>query len=281
MEKKKILVMTVGGSIEPCKQIKGQYGPDKVIFIVSRGSLGQVGDIGYNPEMDDTRKLEDHTNTVNCADECYRWLKELMAADVEILADITGGTKTMSAGLAYAALQLGIPTSYVDGEKRDKQGLGVVISDSFIRTFPNFLYSRDVASIWEHMRTYDWRSAQNTISHVLTVIDDVRIEKNNVIKQEFTALQKLTEALQAWDLFDHKNAKIGITETIRLWESLRLRSENDAKLRQLLVEAQNKLQQLHDSPTANLCVDLFFNAKRKFEIGLFDDAMARLYRFVE
>ncbi|OQX91368.1 MAG: hypothetical protein B6D58_08485, partial [candidate division Zixibacteria bacterium 4484_95] len=46
----------------------------------------------------------------------------------DIVIDLTGGTKQMSAALALAATEQGLKVSYVGGEERTKDGLGTVVS---------------------------------------------------------------------------------------------------------------------------------------------------------
>ncbi len=135
----KILLVTVGGSFQPIVTSIRSLQPDRVIFIASdgeRGSKSQVVGEGYPCEVrrgsEIIEKLPNIPTQVGLGDkfqrdrdlisisnpdqlsecyirvtECIRKLKQ-ENPDAEILADYTGGTKTMCTSLAMGAIDYGI-----------------------------------------------------------------------------------------------------------------------------------------------------------------------------
>jgi CRISPR-associated protein (Cas_Cas02710) len=135
----KILFVTVGGSFQPIATSIRSLQPDRVVFIASDGDKGsksqvigegtpceirrgaevidrlpniptQVG-LGENFQCD--RDLIIIQNPDDLA-ECYRKIKaciETLQQDSsnEIIADYTGGTKTLSASMVLAAVDCKIP----------------------------------------------------------------------------------------------------------------------------------------------------------------------------
>jgi CRISPR-associated protein (Cas_Cas02710) len=135
----KILFVTVGGSFQPIATSIRSLQPDRVVFIASDGDKGsksqvigegtpceirrgaevidrlpniptQVG-LGENFQRD--RDLILIQNPDDLA-ECYRKIKayiEILQQDSsnEIIADYTGGTKTLSASMVLAAVDCKIP----------------------------------------------------------------------------------------------------------------------------------------------------------------------------
>lgn len=146
----KILLVTVGGSFQPIVTAIRSLRPDRVIFICSdgdRGSKSQVIGEGtpcevrrgtevieklpniptqtelgsrFQPERD--LILIQNPDDLN---ECYQLttnyihqLKQESSED-EIIADYTGGTKSMSAALVLAAVDNSIPLYVTTGTTRE------------------------------------------------------------------------------------------------------------------------------------------------------------------
>jgi hypothetical protein len=144
----KILFVTVGGSFQPIATSIRSLQPDRVVFIASDGDKGSksqvIGEgtpceirrgaevidrlpniptqvaLGANFQRD--RDLILIQNPDDLA-ECYRKIKaciEILQQDSsnEIIADYTGGTKTISASMVLAAVDCKIPL-YITIAARD------------------------------------------------------------------------------------------------------------------------------------------------------------------
>lgn len=134
----KILFVTVGGSFQPIITSIRSLQPDRVIFIASdgeKGSKSQVIDAGtpcevrrgaevierlpniptqvnlgenFQPERD-LILVQNPDNLAECYPKICNYIRNLQQeSGHEIMADYTGGTKTLSAALAMAAVDCGI-----------------------------------------------------------------------------------------------------------------------------------------------------------------------------
>jgi CRISPR-associated protein (TIGR02710 family) len=93
----------------------------------------------------------------------------------------------------------------------------------------------------------------------------------------------MVKAYDAWDKFDHKEArdilrKIERKDAADNLNFLNELLERKARFRKDLEKNGIKMGEV---PTEHIIVDLFSNAKRRAEEGKYDDACARLYRTLE
>lgn len=282
----KVLILTVGQTLEPLEFSLNEHTPEGVIFIASQGSQPVAGELVRR--YGDTLRF--HTLLLDDPEDMgdiFRKAREALrrALDWEarvIIADITGGTKTMAAGVVLALSGQGVTFSYVGGAKRDDKGR--VVSGSEQMRFLEDPTQRYGLREWEGFRRAwnqcDYRAAQEFLSELLA-------RPLTPSEQRFYQhLKGVSEAMQDWDLFHHKAA----------WQKLEKRLEpalaiaeawgHGAKVRVLqgLVEAKARLRQILDNegkPTLALLADLLANAERRAARGRFDDALARLYRAIE
>ncbi len=135
----KILIVTIGGSFQPIVTAIRSLQPVRIIFIASDGDKGsksqvigadtpceirrgaeiieRLPNIPTQVELGDKFQaerdlilLQNPDNLGECylgATKCIRKLQQ--NPNAEIIADYTGGTKTMSAALVLAAVDCGIP----------------------------------------------------------------------------------------------------------------------------------------------------------------------------
>lgn len=283
----KVLILTVGQTIEPLEFSLAEHAPLKgVVFVASQSSYPVAGELlkQYGGQLKHhTLLINDHEDL----NEAYRRGIEALQKALEwdgrpILADISGGTKTMVAGLTLALSGKGVTFSYVGGGQRDAQGR--VESGSERMRLLEDPTQRYGLREWEGFRQAwngaDFRAAQDFLSELLA-------RPLTPSEQRFyTHLKGVTEAMLDWDLFHHKAA----------WQKLEAHLEpalavaeawgHGAKVRVLegLQEAQARLRQILDKegkPTRALLSDLLANAERRVARGRYDDALARLYRAVE
>lgn len=146
----KILLVTVGGSFQPIVTAIRSLKPDRVIFICSDGDRGsksqaigegtpcevrrgtevieKLPNIPTQTELGDRFQPERDLILIQNPDdlnECYQLtanyihqLKQESSVD-EIIADYTGGTKSMSAALVLAAVDNSIPLYVTTGTTRE------------------------------------------------------------------------------------------------------------------------------------------------------------------
>ncbi|PMB23861.1 hypothetical protein [Fischerella thermalis] len=144
----KILLVTVGGSFQPIITAIRSLQPDRVIFIASDGEKGSKSqviaegtpcevrrgaevierlpniptqvDLGENfqPERD-LILVQNPDNLAECYSKICNCIRNLQQeSGHQIMADYTGGTKTLSAALVMAAIDCGI-SLYITIAARD------------------------------------------------------------------------------------------------------------------------------------------------------------------
>jgi CRISPR-associated protein (Cas_Cas02710) len=134
----KILLVTVGGSFQPIVTAISSLQPDRIIFIASDGEKGSksqvIGEgtpcevrrgveilerlpniptqVGLGDRFQQGRDLilvQNPDNLSECYPKIHAFISNLQKeASYEIMADYTGGTKTLSAALVLAAVDCGI-----------------------------------------------------------------------------------------------------------------------------------------------------------------------------
>jgi CRISPR-associated protein (TIGR02710 family) len=290
----KALIISVGGSIEPVIYSIRQRSPDCVCFLASQRSVDLVGEIrraaslttpDHKIIVDDA---EDLTHCYEKALECFDWVERQLPG-CSTIVDVTGGTKAMSAALAIAAVARGGSFSYVGGERRNGDGLGVVETGSE--------HLRESVNPWELFAVEGQRNiahALNTFQYaaaaqiVAATIPRMRDPDRALLEPVGDAVKGYLE----WDCFKHGAAVQYLKDADRkLGERLRtarqgLRQPFELFHEQLSLSLAN-LHRLraatHDFKKTHplLAVDLVANAQRRIEEGRFDDATARLYRALE
>ncbi len=144
----KVLLVTVGGSFQPIVTAIRSLQPDRVIFIASDGEKGSKSQVigegtpcevrrgaevierlpnipaqvnlreNFQPERD-LILVQDPDDLNECYSKIYSCIRNLQQeSGHEIMADYTGGTKTLSAALAMAAVDCGI-SLYITIAARD------------------------------------------------------------------------------------------------------------------------------------------------------------------
>jgi len=124
----KVLVLTVGGKPGPVKHAIEQMEPDYLVFICSSGPTGSVksaeelvGYFGFEESIYRifTTENPDSLDAVYAAvDEAHRELSEHLEKPI-FIANYTGGTKSMSAGLVLFALANGWELQLQEGARND------------------------------------------------------------------------------------------------------------------------------------------------------------------
>jgi len=282
----KVLIITVGQTIEPLEFALAEHTPQGVVFVASQGSQAVSGKLieRYGSGLRYHTLLLDNPEDLG---EVFRKGREALQKALEwearvVVADITGGTKTMSAGLVLALTGQGVTFSYVGGTQRDAQGR-VESGAERLRQLEDPTYRFGLRE-WEGFRRAwnqaDFPAAQEFLAELLAR------PLTPSEKRFYGHLQGVTEGMLAWDLFRHKEAWRKLNEHLEPALATAEAWGHGAKVRVLqgLQEAQARLRQILDKegkPTGALLADLLANAERRAARGRYDDALARLYRAIE
>lgn len=291
----KILILTVGGSYQPLLTAIQSIRPSRIIFLCSddqgaaKGSYIQIEGAGMvlcsqvspsvptKPDLPNLATLaklsKDQYEVVRIAQfdslqECYVKAAELIRRekrchpDAEIIADYTGGTKSMAAALASAALdEEKCQLSLVNGTRSDLSM--VQPGTQFIRPVAvgNLRARRRLAEVSKALERFDYVAALQ----ILEAVAMMPVSENllNRIRDAIAVCR----AFDAWDRFCHAQARE------LLWP------HRDRLVEHFLVLEELSKPQPRD-PYLRV-EDLLLNAERRVAQQHFDDAVARIYRALE
>lgn len=293
-----LLVLTVGGSCAPVITAIRDYQPDFVCFVVSGGAKGSRATVdGPGNPCGDSRKVkcpacgadaplgdpkganiltqtglhETQYTLLELAEpddlsSCYALLRATLTqlrtehTGWRLLADYTGGTKTMTAALALSALENGYELSLVKGTRADlvkvRNGteMAALVNVSEVRA------RQQIAEAQRLFNRYAYASAAEILQSTLRAAP-----LSPELQREIGERVTLCRAFDAWDRFDHSQAAL-------LLEPYQSR----------VVPQWRFIKQITGSaPGFAPVLDLLCNAERRAARGRYDDAVARLYRALE
>jgi CRISPR-associated protein (TIGR02710 family) len=286
------LVVPVGGTLGAPVRALQEVNPDWVAFVVSPQTVSQIAEI--ERELGRTLPWKRVIVTPDAQDlndtyrrivvELPRVLEEWGIGWERVVVDLTGGTKVMTAALTLATVHRAQRYLYVGGEERDRGGTGVVITG----------HERPVQAVnpWEQYATAALRRFAGFFNRLqfAAAISVAREAEGRVAVEKrvhLAALADLAEGFAAWDRFDHRIAKRKLEKSL---EPLAQEWARDEAQRRLIDRIRACVDTLDDvltmsrreAPSRPLLRDLLSNAVRRGEIEQrYDDAVARLYRFVE
>jgi len=305
----KILFITVGGSHQPISTSINSQKPDRIIFICSdgvKGSKSQVIGEGKPCEVrkgtEVVEKLPNIPTQLGLGDsfqaerdlvliqepdnlsECYSKII-LKIGDIEkeepncqIVADYTGGTKTMSIALAIAAVDsevlLFVTTSTsrqnlikVESGERTKRAptTELTVTRTIEKTLPIYLES------------YNYSAA---IAELKDLLQSREFELDSSKRVE--ELLDQCEGFEAWDRFDHITALSRLEPYMKQSNIL----PYGMFLKKVIASRSQLDIDFDNSGGINgngyeVVEDLLLNAQRCAVQHRYDDAVGRLYRAIE
>ena len=229
--------------------------------------------LGKAASQIETRVFEDPDDAEVCCREARRWIEARLTAGIgpdEVVVDYTSGTKAMSVGLFAAAVALGVETiSYVAG-RRDETGRVIPGGERFTSFTPRMLYAQ------RDLDRAAWLFDRNRFEEAASLAADAASCGDSEISARARVAARMAEAFGAWDRFDHTTAFRGLDT---LGDDVRL------DLWPVRPAVERAKQFLYRAKSERFCVerlaDLAANARRRFEEGKYDDAVARCYRAFE
>ncbi|MGI0485029.1 TIGR02710 family CRISPR-associated CARF protein [Pantanalinema rosaneae CENA516] len=302
-----ILFVTVGGSHQPIVTAINSLNPDRVIFICSvgaKGSESQVTGEGSPCEVrrgsEVVEKLPNIPTQASLGErfqadrdmvrlhnpddlsECYQMVTEKIrqirqeSPDATLLADYTGGTKTMSLALGLAAidyqLQLFLTTAATRenlirverGESTELAPVSLVTVERKIeQTLPTLL------------QQYNYPAAIAELRQLLQSLE-LPSEQKRYIRE----LRDCCAGLDAWDRFDHVEAWNLLQPQMRRIQPLGLFLKRVMSSRAAIDDAFNPVDSI-PGHGYEIVEDLLLNAERRVMQQRYDDAVGRIYRALE
>jgi len=293
-----LLICTVGGATEPLVAALKRWQPAQVRFVhtpqtrdsVEAAIIPRARDEGVQVDAGryDLFELSDGEDFESCLDrlrqltpEVKRWAER--GPRFRIVVDYTGGTKPMAASVGLQASRWPCVFSYVGGNERTKGGVGVVVAgQEKVVSQANPWDALGYRAVEEFVVLFDQRA-------FLAAACVADVAKRHVSlpdrKREFSVLEHLARAFEAWDRFDHKTSRAALQDVAKSANDLRavLGSAKGNEVLASVVRVANHLGELCQTapPSRHHVLDLLANAKRRNEEGRVDDAVARLYRAIE
>lgn len=290
----KILILSVGGSCEPIVNAIREYQAERVYFLCSKDSARVVD--GPGEPCVDTRKPDSAAGTQKAKSivtqvgltpdqyqkivlegdtgqddfkECYLKVSALAKEidsnypQAEVIANYTGGTKTMSVALAMAAtmkerwdLSLNVG-SRVDLIKVSSGTDVPVVVDKWS------VYCRmQMESVAKVLARFDYAGADAVLSHLSSKPMDASLQAKVV------RARQLSRAFDLWDRFDHEGA-------------LAIFEPQAGTFPDLIVPLKRLAGKIGNASGYERVADLLRNTERRAVQHRYDDAIARLYRAVE
>jgi len=305
---KHILIITVGASDQPIVTSIKNNRPDYVYFLCSddlgeiKGSYVAVEGPGKPCQENkvcitaqtglDKTKYEIIKVSLDDLSSCYLAacgaLKEIRRTNpnAQVIADYTGGTKSMSAGLAAAAMDDGnTDVCIVKGLRINMHQVKAGTQSARIIDSNIIITEKKLQLIDLLWHRFDYQSC-------LTVLQDIFSRPQSInLSSRLDIINNLCLGFEAWDRFNH-NLAIGILQDInkKLGNKLENQVEMLGEIKCVIEwwpDQQKKdpstLTQKNRKQIYNFMpvFDLILNAQRRNSQGRFDDAVARLYRALE
>ncbi|MBM5797033.1 MAG: TIGR02710 family CRISPR-associated protein [Cyanobacteria bacterium K_Offshore_0m_m2_072] len=297
-----VLIVTLGTSPEPIINCISSLRPDRVVFLCSNESqklvevvLSKVPLPDFQTERDVVvlqQRLSGKTNNaleneLDQLDRVYLRTLELLTHVREqdphcrIIADYTGGTKTMTTGLAMAAIDdsdvvLHLTVSDRSGGQASLGGYSAPVAVSTAAIHACRLRERELPAL---LKRYDYEAARQAVRRVRAITGP-----DPGTLQWLQKLEALLVGLDAWDRFDHRHAYEvlqGLCDR-RLNETLLFPLKRViGSRRQLDTEAEAQRWPQMKGHGLEAIEDLLRNAERRAAQERYDDAVGRLYRAME
>lgn len=297
-----LAVFTVGGAIPPVVKTIQDLRPSRVIFIVSntskRDALDKPGDgilaklaieaitldyllIYISNENDPRATLEDtYRQLVPLVDQ---WIQ--LHPTHKLVMDYTAGTKPMSAALALVARRWPCDFAYVGSAPQARTWSLGYTTDRGMRYY-------NTENPWN---TLGYEAAEHAIEYfnqgaygiAASLLDDaVRKATDPKVKRPLMSLAHLSHAYAAWERFELGAADSRLADCMKSLSELAAFGFDYRHERDLRTELQTHREWLaklrsSDYATIEWLADLLADADRRLAERRFDDAVARLYRFIE
>jgi len=293
-----ILICTVGGSHQPIVTAIEKQHPDHVIFICTdkdpatgkAGSLSQIegkGSCIKAQPADDKPTLpnipaqtglppERYTICTTLSDDLDQIYQDCSTAiratlsrfpNAALIADYTGGTKSMSAGLVMAVLEhQDIDLQLVTGGRSDLVKVQDGSQYAAMANIERVRFERAIDPYRQAWNRYAYSEAEVGLKQIGV------LPRNPELRGQYTRFRDLSRAFAEWDNFNHqkageilKNYAANLPDSYQPYLTI-IKTLNDTAVN------KRDAARLHD---------LYLNAQRRAAQGRYDDAIARVYRLWE
>lgn len=282
-----VLVITVGGTLDPIRNAIKQGSADFVVFLCSGGERSSepvaksvINELGLNESSYQIFTFENPDSIASVQSTLEETLQYLQTHHSGKLthANYTGGTKTMSAGLVLFAVMHDWKLQIQEGERKD---LVKVRGNDFTQSISVDSVRTEIVlkNALRMADSSDFESASSLIaSQMPTINDGVSRNRLRVVYNECAFLA----AIDRFDLFAAREMLDDVSVELKKRYAKKLATSTHTIA--VLLDAdpndeewKEKARPLDFGPASLLIDGVRAAAKRK----RFDEAMARLYRATE
>ena len=279
------LIATVGGAADPIVASIDQSRPDFVLFVVSEDSretaqLAVEASELEPPPLCDYWEISDPQSFATSYDEIRQgtenWLSKRGLDPREVTADITGGTKVMSAAFALAGVERFQEFTYVGGSERNKGGLGVV------RNGTEYVVSS--LNPWDTYAVRNLERANRLLEeyHAGLAGKELRSAAKTCSPEFRERLLKFAALVEKFDEADRFQFT-GFPTYLKgdKYQELAAEFPKLEPLAEHWTEVGADLSDAGRTPGRPTLLELLANARRRAMQARYDDGVVRLYRGVE
>lgn len=273
-----ILIASVGGSPAPIASAIAAKRPNYVVFVASEprgGSPGSADEIPRILEKAQRPKQDHEIVRLHDADDPEAAFLSLRDALVRLrrqhprarfVFDYTGGTKSMTSAVFQCALATpGAELQFMGGQRENLQTVKPGTERPWRIPIDWLLAERQEARLREAWRNFDYAAAAEGFRSLHENLgSDEKVPE--ALRQRLADLAEVSQAFDLWDRFRHQEAASSLA-------FLQPRLPGLAPFREQAAACADR--------TPARILDLWRNAERCATRGRYDDAVARLYRFVE
>jgi CRISPR-associated protein (TIGR02710 family) len=303
-----ILFVTVGSSHQPIVTSINSLKPDRVIFVCSAGDQGSKSQVIGSGTPCEVRKgseivdrlpniptqvnlgskfqqatdlvvLDNLDNLADCYQKIVTKIQEIQQTSPSstIKADYTGGTKTMTASLAIAAIHYKVELYLTTGTRVDLIRVEEGEMTNRVQVAPVLVQQTIDHYLPVFLQQYNYPGAITQLTQ-LPSIGMIASGQKRIIQ----VLKDICQGFEAWDRFDHATAMTAL-KNYRQYPEI----ESRVVFLQKVIDSRKEIDenvQLKLSAERHgyeIVQDLLLNADRRATQDRYDDAVGRLYRALE
>jgi hypothetical protein len=283
---KRALILTVGTGTRPetfivrplLKTIRNSH-PDYLVLIISEASRQYAKEIVRELSLtEDQFRIvqlqfpDDIQNVFIEINGAVRGIIQRGFQPEEVEIDFTSGTKAMTGGAVLSAIFYSCGSlKYITGERKN----GVVMdgTEKFLTIPPQSIFAlQELYLARRFILELRFEPALRFLESInIHLLDDYQ----RVLLEN---LKNIARAYGSWEAFDHKRFS-GYYGKVDFGQPELLPFRVKEGIPSKLVGISKTIQE--GKITENVLVDIYNNARRRFDDGKYDDALSRLYRLAE
>ncbi|MEK6888654.1 MAG: TIGR02710 family CRISPR-associated CARF protein [Nanoarchaeota archaeon] len=196
----------------------------------------------------------------------------------KILMDLTRGKRIMSVGAGIVGAFFGFDLVYLDEAWADDIKRGIPGTEKIVMV-------RNPFDVFGDLELREARDFLNHHNYGAALALYKRIKLKILDPRSVEIEESISESYMHWNSFNFKAAYLKMKNAVSKAEQYNIKINNEILKNIKALELLNSGQKPDDGKNTtfdlHVVVDLYANAMRKSEIGLFEDAISRLYRVLE